>query len=193
MGIEFELKYTATADSQAAIARNVGSGYRTVRMETTYYDTPAGDLSRRHYTLRRRLENGVSVCTVKTPAGDLGRGEWETECPAIEDAIEPLCLLGAPKNLLLLTMNGVTPICGARFTRRCCTLELEGCAVELALDSGVLTGGSREMPLCEVEVELKAGSRDAAIAFAESLAGTYGLTPQHKSKFRRALDLYKGE
>lgn len=193
MGIEFELKFSATPENQLAIAQETGDAWHTIQMETTYYDTPDGALSKRHYTLRRRLENGLSVCTVKTPAGDLGRGEWETQCDAIEDAIEPLCLLGAPKNLLLLTMNGIVPICGARFTRQCCTLVLEDCTVELALDTGVLLGGSREMPLCEVEVELKEGDRDAATYFAKELSERFGLKPQHKSKFRRALDLYKGE
>ncbi len=192
MGLEFELKYIATPAIQDALFAAYG-GWHTVSMETTYYDAPDGALSQRHYTLRRRLENGVSVCTVKTPAGELGRGEWETECDRIEDAIAPLCLLGAPKNLLLLTLKGVTAICGARFTRRCCTLSLEECTVELALDRGVLIGGDRDVPLCEVEVELKSGSRDAAIHFAEKLAQHYALQPQHKSKFRRALELSKGE
>ncbi len=40
-------------------------------------------------------------------------------------------------------------------TRRALTVELESCTVELALDSGVLLGSGRELPLCEVEVELK--------------------------------------
>lgn len=193
MGIEFELKFSATEESQLAIAREMGDAWHAIQMETTYYDTADGTLAQRHYTLRRRLENGVSVCTVKTPAGDLGRGEWETQCAAIEDAIEPLCLLGAPKNLLLLTLKGVEAICGARFTRQCCTLVLEDCTVELALDAGVLTGGSREMPLCEVEVELKEGDRDAATHFAKELAERFGLKRQPKSKFRRALDLYHNQ
>ncbi len=191
LGLEFELKYSASPESQNAIARAVGEGYRTLQMETTYYDTPGGDLARRHYTLRRRLENGVSVCTVKTPAGEKGRGEWETRCDTIEEAIEPLCLLGAPKNLLLLTAGGVAPICGARFTRRCCTIAWGDCTLELALDQGVLTGGGREISLCEVEVELKSGSREDVIRFGENLAGTYGLIRQQKSKFRRALELYQ--
>lgn len=195
MGIEFELKYEATDEAQDALRRALDAAAegRDISMETTYYDTPGGDLSARHYTLRRRLENGVSVCTVKTPAGSLGRGEWETECDSVEAAIEPLCLLGAPKNLLLLTLKGVEAICGARFLRRCYLLEAEGCTVEIAIDRGVLTGGSRELPLREVEVELKQGNRDAAIRFAQALAEKYGLKRQSQSKFRRAWALYKGE
>ena len=85
------------------------------------------------------------------------------------------------------------PVCGARFTRLAKLLELPQCTVEIALDEGVLLGGGRELPLREVEVELKDGSEEAAVAFAAELAKQYGLTPESKSKFRRAHGLAKGE
>ena len=72
-------------------------------------------------------------------------------------------------------------------------LEPDGCTVELALDQGVLTGGNRELPLLEVEVECKSGSERAAAAFAQALANKYGLQPEAASKYRRALDLAQGE
>ena len=50
-------------------------------------------------------------------------------------------------------------------------------------------GGGRERSFCEVEVELKAGSEGAAVAFARSLAEQFGLTPEPKSKLQRALEL----
>lgn len=192
MGLEFEIKYCTDPETQSAIHASY-TGWQTITMETTYFDTENGALSRQKYTLRKRMENGVCVCTVKTPAGDLGRGEWETECGDIKEALPTLVALGAPKNLLLLTETTLLPICGARFTRRCLTLDAEGCTVELALDDGVLLGGGRALPLCEVEVELKDGSREAATEFAEALAEKYRLTRQKKSKFRRALDLAKEE
>lgn len=191
MGLEFELKFSASEETQAAIfaAMEKDCPFSALKMETTYYDTPNRSLSARHYTLRRRMENGESVCTIKTPAGALGRGEWEVAAETIEAAIPELCKLGCPKDLLLLTADGVQPVCGARFTRRCCTIQAEDCTLELALDSGVLLGGGREAPLREVEVELKSGSREAAITFANLLAKKYALQPMKKSKFRRALDL----
>ena len=70
---------------------------------------------------------------------------------------------------------------------------VDGAVVEIALDRGVLLGGGREVPLCEVEVELKAGQPEAAVAFAENLAEEFGLRPERKSKFRRALALAEGE
>ena len=70
-------------------------------------------------------------------------------------------------------------------------MEAENCTVELALDTGCLLGGGRELPFTEVEVELKAGPESAAAAFAQALAAEFGLTPEPKSKYRRALELAK--
>jgi inorganic triphosphatase YgiF len=50
-------------------------------------------------------------------------------------------------------------------------------------------GAGREIPLRELEIELKEGTREAAVAFASLLTGRYGLEPEPKSKFRRAAEL----
>lgn len=192
MGIEYELKFRATRDVQVAILNTVPGEDRHFSMQTTYYDTPTGQLSQRHYTLRRRMENEVSVCTLKAPAPS-GRGEWEVECPRIEDAIKMLCKLGGPAELPQLVSEGLVAVCGAQFERTARTVHLDDCTVELAIDIGVLTGGNRQIPLCEVEVELKEGSATACSRYAQTLAQQFGLEAEHKSKFRRALALYKGE
>lgn len=193
MGIEYELKFRATPQAQAAIAQALEGEQAHYRMETTYYDTPSESLSSRHFTLRRRMENDRSVCTLKAPLDEHSRGEWETECDRVEDSIDMLCQLGAPKILSHLVQEGVIPICGAKFQRIAKTVVLEDCTVEVALDAGVLMGGGKELPLCEVEVELKSGTREAVQAYALALAALYGLRPERRSKFRRALALYKGE
>lgn len=193
MGIEYELKFRATPQAQAHIAQALSGEQTLYRMETTYYDTPSESLSSRHFTLRRRMENDRSVCTLKAPLDEHSRGEWETECDRVENAVEMLCKLGAPEILPQLVQEGVIPICGAKFQRIAKTVILEDCTVEVALDTGVLMGGGKEIPLCEVEVELKSGSREAVQTYALALAALYGLTPERRSKFRRALALYKGE
>lgn len=192
MGREFELKFQATEEILAAVAEKFGD-FRKIAMETTYYDTADGALSQRHITLRRRMENEASVCTVKTPLSDGSRGEWELVWNDPATMVDELCKLGAPMELKWLTCRGIGPVCGARFTRMAKTVEGDGWAVELALDQGVLMGGGKEIPLCELEVELKSGDDAAAIAFAQKMADEYGLQPQPKSKFRRAQQLAEGE
>lgn len=188
MGQEFELKFAATEKKQAAVRAAYGP-WRTIAMETTYFDTASRALSKRHITLRLRRENGKTVCTVKTPLADGSRGEWECVCDDISAGIAQLCSLGAPKTVALLTEEGVEAVCGARFTRQACDIRLDNAEAELALDSGVLLGGGREIPLCEIEVELKSGSRSTVVEFAAGLADAHRLLPEAKSKFRRAMAL----
>lgn len=192
MGREFELKYRADSEKIDAIRRRFGN-FTPITMVTAYYDTQDKALRQRHWTLRRRLENGQSVCTVKIPRPDGSRGEWELECPSITDAIPELCNLGAPAELLTLTASGLTEVCAARFTRLAAPLKITGCAVELALDQGCLLGGGKELPFAEVEVELKGGSEIACVTFAEELAREFGLAVEPLSKVQRAMALAQTE
>lgn len=188
MGREFELKYQAHAEDLERIREKYGS-FREISMETTYYDTPMLALRARRWTLRRRLENGVSVCTVKTPLPDGSRGEWEVEAPDVFQGLPKLIALGAPEELTQIVQDGVAPFCGARFVRLAKLLPTQDGTVELALDKGVLLGGDKELPFAEVEVELKSGSDRAAEAFAQNLAAEFGLVLQPKSKLARAMSL----
>lgn len=193
MGVEFEMKFRASREQQEGIRQAYSAEEQIFQMQTTYYDTPTGQFSARKCTLRRRLENGLSICTLKTPAGGFGRQEWEVACETIDAAIEELCKLEVPAELIALAAEGLIPICGARFTRVAKTICWEDAVLELALDQGILTGGNRETPLCEVEVELKSGSQETCLAFARILSERFGLEAEPHSKFRRALALYQGE
>ena len=184
MGIEFELKFRATPEAQEEMRNKLPGDERIYAMETTYYDTPSGALSAKYYTLRQRMENETSVCTLKTPAQGEGRNEFEVECGSIEEAIPMLCKLSGEDIPL-----PVIAVCGAKFTRIAKTITLPQCTVEIALDRGILMGGDKEVPLCEAEVELKDGAAEAARAYAAQLAVAFGLEPESKSKFRRAMDL----
>ena len=135
------------------------------------------------------MENNTSVCTLKTPGKGLERGEWEVNCDHIEVAIPELCKLGAPAELADLCNEGLVISCGAKFTRRAGLFTLRDCVMEIALDQGVLIGAGKESPLCELEVELKEGRKEAMEAFAAELAGIYGLQTEEKSKFARAIAL----
>lgn len=188
MGVEFELKFLAE-ESVFEELKKESDCWVTYDMATTYYDTPDGQCSQRYWTLRRRFENGLSVCTLKTPAGDQGRNEFETECDDIQTALPILCGNGAPAELLDMTAGGIVEVCGAKFRRLAGRVDVNGTEVELALDKGVLTGGGKELPFVEVEVELKSGDPDTAVAYAKALAHQFHLRQERKSKYKRALDL----
>lgn len=191
MGAEYELKFRAERGCQQKIAERYGDVWTETSMQTTYYDTPSGSLSGKRYMLRTRLENGVSVCTLKTSGKGNLRGEWEAECADITTAVPMLCKLGCPNDLADLCEEGLVAICGARFTRRAMLLKQPEFTAELALDAGILFSGDKEIPLCEVEIELKSGSKEALDAFAADFAPRFGLAIEENSKFARALALYK--
>ena len=192
MGREFELKYAATPSVQDQL-RAIYGPWHQFSMETTYFDTPNGTLSAHRMTLRLRKENDDVVCTLKTPLSDGSRGEWECAADNIADGIQTLVAKGAPSQLLELTKGGVIERCGARFTRFACQIPTSDGFAELALDAGVLLGGGKEIPLCEIEIELKSGSDTAAVAIAQQLAAQFALQVEPSSKFRRALRLAQGE
>lgn len=193
MAVEFEIKFRATPEQQDALQAALVGETKRYTMQTTYYDTPDGDLSALKYTLRRRLENHISVCTLKTPANGLGRNEYELECATIEEAIPHLCAMSGLPELPALLAKGVIPSCGAAFQRTAITIAKPDCVLEIALDRGKLMGGGREKPLCEIEVELKSGTQESAKNYAKMLALAYGLTQEKRSKVQRARALARGE
>lgn len=193
MGLEFELKFRCDEKTQEKLRAAVAGEETVFRMETTYYDTPDGALSARRWTLRRRQENEKSVCTLKFPVKGESRGEFELECGTIEGAIPALCKLSGLEDLASLCEKGVVAVCGAKFTRIAKTFDFAGTVMEMALDQGVLTGGGKEQPLSEMELELKEGDAMQVRQYAAILMANYPLETEPKSKFRRALDLAKGE
>ena len=193
MSVEFELKYRCPAQVQAKIRQAFPGPWEETPMATTYFDTPSGQLSRRRWTLRHRAEGGRDVCTLKTPGQGNARGEWDQECEDIFRAIPMLAAASGQSELKELTEEGLTPVCGARFTRQTTMLTDETFCAELALDLGVLMGGGKEIPLAECELELKSGDPAALEAFAEHFRQTFGLSVEPKSKFARAKALAQEE
>ena len=192
MATEYELKFKATPEILKAVEGDYPCYWETIEMETAYYDTPTGALSAKHYTLRQRLENGISVCALKTPAGN-ARNEWEIPWHSVESAIGYFLAMGCPAELETIAKEGLVHICGAKFTRRAKQLHFPEGSVELALDWGHLTGGGCIRPLCELEIELKSGSPLACQLLAKELIDRFAIQPEKKSKFARAMALFKGE
>ena len=201
MGMELEYKFSVpgaaaleTILADPAVNEMRQEDYRTIEMATTYFDTPDRRLSARRWTLRLRKENDAFVATCKTPGQGAARGEWECEAATIEEAIPKLLAAGAPAELqALLDGQSLEAVCAARFTRRAALVKLPGAVAELSGDLGVLSGGGKEAPLCEIELEFKSGNQDAVAAAANDLARRFSLIEEPKSKFVRAMALTKEE
>ena len=193
MGLEYEKKYCANREVLQKMQQSFSEPSYVLNMETTYYDTPDNALSKQKITLRRRFENGISICTLKTPMSGAGRGEFQTEADSIESAIPTLCKLSGFIELDILAKSGLKEVCGAKFTRIARKISFGSSTLELALDEGFLLGGNKKLPLFEVEVELLSGETKDADLYGHLLAEKFHLQEETQSKFRRALALAKGE
>lgn len=198
MATEFEIKY-AIDDllmldcilCDAHITQHMQQRYENIRMQTTYYDTPEGELSARRWTLRLRRENDRHVITLKTPAEGYARGEFECEGEYLDEAAEALLAAGAPKEIeTFLAGEQLAPVCGAEFVRITAPLTLEdGTRCAICGDIGTLSGGTKKAQLCELELELISGERELLLRFARALAEKYRLREESESKFARARAL----
>ena len=188
MGRELELKFAASSETLDAMEEKYAP-LTPITMHTRYFDTPHQAFRERRWTLRLRLENGRSICTLKTRLPDGSRGEYETESGDIVSAIPALLEQGAPAELEELAREGLEEVCGARFTRLARIIDVPGGQVELALDRGEFTGGGRTLPFTEAEAELKAGPDEVLARFGRALAEEFSLREEPRSKIQRAMAL----
>lgn len=175
-------------------------GSKDIAMHATYYDTVDGDVLALRGGLRRREENGLSVCSLKLEVevsdGKATREEYEVACDDIRQALELLPEAGAPRDVCeMLAGKELKVNCETGFDRRAFSLAVgaQGAAdafeAELAFDEGVLRRDGREQEFREMELEHKDGSLDAFNAFALDIQDTAHLTPQPLSKLARAMSV----
>lgn len=175
-------------------------GSKDIAMHATYYDTVDGDVLALRGGLRRREENGLSVCSLKLEVevsdGKATREEYEVACDDIRQALELLPETGAPRDVCeMLAGKELKVNCETEFDRRAFSLAVgaQGAAdafeAELAFDEGVLRRDGREQEFREMELEHKDGSLDAFNAFALDIQDTAHLTPQPLSKLARAMSV----
>ena len=192
MSREFELKFATTPEGFAAV-KAMYTDYQDILMESTYYDTVDRKILKMGAMLRKRIENGLAFCTLKTPGEMDTRCELEVQTDSVFVAIPELCKIGAPSWLLQFNRDNLVAASGARYRRLAKMIDTEDSSVELALDEGVFLQGGREIPFCEIELELKEGERRAVLAIAEIIQSVPGVERQKESKYQRASQYSEAE
>jgi len=166
-------------------------------LASTYFDTPGQDLKRTGMTLRvRRKSRTIPLMGVKWDGGDdvvFARGEIEVRCPdgvPNLDLFEPVI-----RERLKAVVAGrpLAPIFETRFRRRTALLRHGHSDIELALDEGAVVAGEANLPLAEVELELKNGNLPDLFGCAASLVRDCGLSLQFEPKAGRGYRLVASE
>ena len=156
---------------------------------STYYDTDALDLQKAGLTLRVRQHGKRRVQTVKSEGDSLfTRGEWE--CDLIGEDLNVKALSRTPIGPML-TDGGLIlkPVFATRMNRTLRLIREPAGEVEAALDRGHIEADGRITPVCELELELKAGQPQALFGLARRLAEAEPLRLSFQSKAERGFRL----
>jgi triphosphatase len=208
MAIEQEIKLALPRDQVDAAMRffeqRAGIAGRAVRLENIYFDTPDLTLARAKSALRLRRTPDGWLQTFKTVGvarnGLHARHEWEM--PVAGEALETDRLLrecndAGVSTALSEAASALIALFRTDFTRTLWALTTEGAQIEAAIDQGEVTanvnGETRSAPICEIELELKAGDEAALHTLAAQLAAVLpGLAPDDISKAQRGYRLREG-
>lgn len=136
---------------------------RLQTLETTYFDTADGWLRNHDMALRVRRVGGVRVQTLKAPGRAIGGLQSYVEFEQVIDGDRPV--LNAVSDLKLrrkLQRVGMPtrlrPFFTTRFDRAILLVQENGSEIEVALDRGRITSRRGELPIHEIEFELKSGN-----------------------------------
>ncbi|KHJ55732.1 hypothetical protein LA66_03580 [Aureimonas altamirensis] len=187
-GHEIELKLLVDpAEADRLVESDLfGSPDHVRTMHSVYFDTPALDLAKAGFSMRVRESGGNFIQTVKAlgneAAGLMARPEWERELPGPEPMLddERPIWQGLGDRLQM-----VAPLFDIDVERRSWTLSQGDSVCEVVLDRGHVRAGDRQAPVCEIEIELKAGEAADLFALARRIDGVVPVWPGVMTKAER--------
>lgn len=206
---EVELKLALPGADPLTLARRLAQLPILARRKSTrlhlhniYFDTPDSALRQQRVALRlRRLGDTAKpkwLQTLKTAGRSDSalsqRGEWETPLRSANLSLKRLQATPwsdlDPDGKLFRTL---VPVFETSFDRTVWLLRRPGgCVVEVALDIGQIVHGERSTPICELELELKAGPAAALFEVASQIAASIAVLPASVSKAERGYALAQG-
>lgn len=183
---EQELKLNVPVAMQARVEQAVKRAkFSEIRLRALYFDTPSRALVQARIALRLRLEGDQWVQTLKMP-GDhtLSRIEINQDRP--EATLDLSLYAGTPAGEVLSSLTEPLQVCYETDVMRLLrdTRSLSG-TVELAFDRGWLRAGALQLPISELEFELKRGALAAVFEVGRQWQQKFGLLLDFRSKAER--------
>jgi len=196
-----ELERVRRAPALNRLKRGRASGKH---LHSTYFDTDNLALGDHGFALRLRRSGGACTQTLKTESGLSGdktgalardTGEYEARLPrgAAGPDLNKLPAGLRSRIQKLANGNSIAPRLVSDIRRTVHCLETpEGDVIELALDKGALRAGTtKEIPVSEIELELKQGSPESLYRLALDLSDIATLRVGFRSKSERGFDLLR--
>jgi inorganic triphosphatase YgiF len=197
--LEIELKLSLPPGQAAAFVRRMARRRCTPErqlLHTRYFDTADFTLSGQGVALRVRRAGRRWVQTLKTEGerqGGLSR-RLEYEMPVARGTPDWSRFPAAAQARVPEALRSrLVAVFETRFARTTWLIRgRHGAVIEVALDIGEVRAGERTQPICEVELELKAGSPDALFDLALGWTRQFELLPFDLSKAERGVRLAQG-
>lgn len=203
---EIELKLALPASDPQELAKQLARVPALARRKATheqlhnvYYDTPDQVLRQQRVALRVRRAGTQArpqwLQTLKMGGSSDSalsrRGEWEVPLP--DATLSRKALKTTPWSGIDpdgTVFKALAPCFATHFDRTLWRVRRrDGSVIEVALDIGEVVAGDRRAPLCELELELRAGSPVALFDLARQIAGTVAVLPASMSKAQRGYAL----
>jgi inorganic triphosphatase YgiF len=161
---------------------------------SVYFDTDKHKLHRRGLLLRVRRIGRRHIQTIKTTNNSIPieRNEWESEISGVKPDLRVIADTPLSKLLTKRMRRRLKPIFETRIHRTAYSLNSKKHTIELTFDRGRLDTGDRSIPICELELELKRGSKDELFEIAKSLTRALPARISLKSKAERGYELIAG-
>ena len=170
---EIELKFSLDGRAAGKIARHrlLADHDRQSRSQrSVYFDTTDATLRTKGYSLRVRQVGDGFTQTLKTRASQAGlfsRGEWEMPVAAM--APDLTALAQTPLKGLRRIGGDLVSVVQCDVERTIWLVDHLDSAIEVVLDSGVVSASGKELAFHELELELKQGTPAAIFSFARML------------------------
>ncbi|MEW6990886.1 CYTH domain-containing protein [Colwelliaceae bacterium 6441] len=201
MSTEIELKYlTISEDVSNKVFtilknRNLSFTHEVKKLSNCYYDT--ADLTLRHLDmgLRVRVSGEHIEQTIKTAGVVVGGLHQRPEYNVDIDVPFPQLDL-FPDNIwansesIVQIQPQLIPLFNTDFTRETWLVSVNDAVIELAFDQGIITSGGRSVNICELELELVSGDKQAIFTLAQCLFECLALRPGTQSKAARGYRLF---
>ncbi len=187
---EQELKLHVPKQGRAGVEKELLRGrVQRVHLQAYYFDTPARDLVRAKIALRLRREGEQWVQTLKMPGeNSLSRIELNHNRPSAD--LDLSLYAGEPFAAVLAKHASGLSICYETDVHRVLRQTRSALGqVEIAFDTGLLRAGSLELPISEIEFELKRGQLAAVFALGKKWQQAHGLILDARSKSERGARL----
>jgi inorganic triphosphatase YgiF len=161
---------------------------------SVYFDTDENKLRKKGLMLRVRRIGRRHVQTIKRAdnSAPIERNEWETEISGAEPDLS--VIEGTPLEDLITkkVRRRLKPKFETRIRRTTYSLVNNERAIELTIDRGKIATDEGSLPVCELELELKRGSKNQLFEIARTLTNALPAQVLLKSKAQRGYEFING-